>query len=129
MVAVWNKNHLGERKPSKMETKFSMEAGEAYGSLADQVDYQSGSIVSRTLLKMDGGNLTIFAFDQGQGLSEHTTPNDAFLWMLEGRVRIEIQGQSFTLVGGDFIRLPAQIPHALEALEKMKMGLIIFQGP
>ena len=105
-----------------------MEAGEDFGSLAELVDYQSGSVVSRTLLKTEGGNLTVFSFDRGQGLSEHTTPNEAFVWVLEGQVQIELQGQSFTLGVGDFIRLPAQIPHALEALEMMKMGLMIFQG-
>ena len=105
-----------------------MEAGEDFGSLAELVDYQSGSVVSRTLIKTEGGNLTVFSFDQGQGLSEHTTPNDAILWVLEGRVQVEIQAERYQLGVGDFIRLPAQIPHALEALEKMKMGLMIFQG-
>ena len=105
----------------------SMEAGEDFGSLADSVKYQPGSVVSRTLLKTAGGNLSVFAFDQGQGLSEHTTPNEAFLWVLDGRVQVELQGQSFTLGEGDFIILPAHIPHALEALEKMKMGLMILQ--
>lgn len=104
-----------------------MEAGEDFGPLAALVDYQSGSVVSRTLLKTKGGNLTVFSFDQGQGLSEHTTPNDAILWVLEGRVQVEIQAERYKLGMGDFIRLPANIPHALEALDKMKMGLIIFQ--
>ncbi|TFH34394.1 MAG: cupin domain-containing protein [Anaerolineales bacterium] len=113
---------------SETGSKSSVEAGEGYGSLADLVGYQSGAVVSRTLLKTKAGNLTIFAFDKGQGLSEHTTPNEALLWLLEGRLKVEIQGQSYTLDSGDFIRLPAQIPHALEALEKMKMGLVIFQN-
>ena len=110
-----------------MDSGISLEAGEGYGSLANLVDYQAGSVVSRTLMKTKAGNLTIFAFDRGQGLSEHTTPNEALLWLLEGQVKVELQGHSYTLNSGEFIRLPAQIPHALEALEKMKMGLIILQ--
>jgi quercetin dioxygenase-like cupin family protein len=108
------------------DSSISTEAGEGYGRLVDLVEYQSGSVVSRTLMKTDGGNLTIFAFDQNEGLSEHTTPHDALVWVLEGRVGIEIQERSYTLKEGDFIRLPAQVPHAVEALEKMKMALILF---
>jgi quercetin dioxygenase-like cupin family protein len=103
-----------------------LKSGEDFGSIADLVSYQSGSVVSKTLMKSTGGNLTIFAFDKSEGLSEHTTPHDAFLWLLEGQASIELQGERFQLEGGDFIRLPANVPHAVQALSKMKMALAIF---
>ena len=103
-----------------------MQAGEDFGHLADLVAYQSGSVVSRTLLKSEGGNLTVFAFDKDEGLSKHTTPHEALVLVLDGNVEIEIGSQVFTLQIGDFIRLPAQIPHSVHAIEKMKMALLLF---
>lgn len=97
-----------------------------YGKLADMVEYQIGAVVSRTLLKADGGNFTLFAFDREEGLSEHTTPSDALLWVLEGELEAVIGGETYSLLPGDFIRLPANIPHAIRALESTKMGLILF---
>lgn len=101
---------------------------EEYGQLADLVAYQKGSVVSRTLLKTDYGNLTIFAFDIGEGLSEHSTPHEALVWLIEGQARVIIDEEEFVLNSGDFIRLPTAIPHSLQALEKMKMGLVILHG-
>ena len=105
-----------------------MQAGQDFGQLEHVVDYQDGSVVSRTLLKSDAGNLTIFAFDKGEQLSEHTTPHDAIVWVIDGQVEIKIQEQAFSLARGDFIRLPAQIPHAVIATERMKMALVLFFG-
>jgi quercetin dioxygenase-like cupin family protein len=103
-----------------------MKKGEDFGRLTELVDYQSGSVVSRTLMKSDGGNLTLFAFDKGEGLSEHTTPHDALVWVMEGRVSISIDENDYSLETGEFIRLPAQVPHAVYAIEKMKMALVLF---
>ncbi len=109
----------------KQETSPSLEEGEGYGNLADIVAYQRGAIVSRTFMKTEGGNLTLFAFDKSEGLSEHTTPHDALVWILEGNVEIDIQGQNFRLKQGEFIRLPAHVPHALRAVSQMKMALLL----
>ena len=111
---------------SNLASSPSLKKGEDLGRLVDMVEYQSGAVVSRILIKSDGGNLTIFAFDKNEGLSEHTTPHDALALVLEGEVGIDIQAQTFTLKAGDFIRLPAQIPHALHAVDKMKMALMLF---
>ena len=113
--------------PDEQNTAL-MQAGEDFGQLERVVEYQDGSVVSRTLLKSDAGNLTIFAFDKGEQLSEHTTPHDAIVWVIDGRVEIKIQDQAFPLEKGDFIRLPAQIPHAVFATEKMKMALVLLFG-
>jgi quercetin dioxygenase-like cupin family protein len=96
------------------------------GSFTDLVDMQPGAVVSRTLLKGEGGNLTIFAFDEGEGLSSHTTPHDAVIWVIEGKVGIKLQDQNFDLVEGDYFLLPADIPHAVFALSQMKMALLLF---
>ena len=100
--------------------------GDDYGRIAESVAVQSGAVVSRTLLKSKGGNLTLFAFDQGEGLSEHTTPHDALVLILDGRVDVSLEGRSYSLEQGDFIRLPAGIPHALQATQMLKMALILF---
>ncbi len=113
--------------PDEQNAAF-MQAGQDFGRLNGVVDYQDGAVVSRTLLKSESGNLTIFAFDKGEQLSEHTTPHDAIVWVIDGQVEVKIRGQAFPLEKGDFIRLPAQIPHAVFATEKMKMALVLLFG-
>jgi quercetin dioxygenase-like cupin family protein len=103
-----------------------LQAGEDFGRMAELVEYQDGAVVSRTVLKSAGGNLTVFAFDQNEGLSEHTTPNEALIWVLEGSVEAVIGDIPHSLNPGDFIRLPAGVPHAIRAPEKMKMALVLF---
>lgn len=95
--------------------------------LAGLVDYQEGSIVSRTLLKRAAGNVTLFAFDRGQELSEHTTPHDALLMCVEGGVEAYIQDKQHRLGIGDVILLPANVPHAVRARERFKMLLIMIR--
>jgi quercetin dioxygenase-like cupin family protein len=106
----------------------TLQPGVDYGTFADLVSYQPGSVVSKTLMKSEGGNLTIFAFDRGEGLTEHTTPHDALLWLLEGQAIVELQDERFQLESGDFIRLYANVPHAVRALSKIKIALTIFFG-
>jgi quercetin dioxygenase-like cupin family protein len=96
-------------------------------SLASLVDYQDGSIVSRTLLKRTAGNVTLFAFDGGQELSEHTTPHDALLMCVEGSLWAYIQDEQHRLSVGDLILLPANVPHAVRAAERFKMLLIMIR--
>jgi quercetin dioxygenase-like cupin family protein len=97
-------------------------------SLASCVDYQEGSIVSREILKKETGTLTVFAFDQGQGLSEHTAPFDALVNVIDGEAEILIDDQPHIAKAGEFIILPANVPHALKAEVKFKMLLVMLKS-
>jgi quercetin dioxygenase-like cupin family protein len=97
-------------------------------SLIGLVDYQTGSIVSSTVIEKKTGTVTLFAFDQGQGLSEHTAPFDAMVCVLDGKVEITISGIPKILEKGDMIIMPANEPHALKAVEKYKMMLIMIRS-
>jgi quercetin dioxygenase-like cupin family protein len=95
--------------------------------LADLVNYQDGSIVSRQILKSPAGNVTLFAFDAGEQLSEHTTPFDALVQVLDGQAEIHIAGQASALGAGQIILMPANIPHAVFAPSRFKMLLTMLQ--
>ena len=92
------------------------------------VDYGSGSIVSRTLAKNAAGTLTLFAFEKGQGLSEHTAPFNALVQVLEGRLKLTIGGKPVPAAAGEAVLMPAGIPHALHAPERAKMLLTMLRG-
>ena len=94
----------------------------------DLVNYQDGAVVSREILKKTTGNVTLFAFDRDQGLSEHTAPFDALVQVLEGEAEITISGKPHRLHGGDMILMPAGQPHALRALERFKMILTMLRS-
>jgi quercetin dioxygenase-like cupin family protein len=114
-----------------MEVGMSENKAEIIGkvlSAAKIVDYQQGAIVSHEILKRDTGTVTIFAFDQGQGLSEHTAPFDALVQVLDGAVQIKIAGAPHDLKAGDLIIMPANKPHALQALTRMKMMLVMIKS-
>jgi quercetin dioxygenase-like cupin family protein len=96
--------------------------------LVDLVDYQEGSVVSRTIIDKKTGTVTLFAFDEGQGLSEHTAPFDATICLLAGEAEIVVAGQSFRLQEGEGVILPANVPHALSAVTKYKMLLIMIRS-
>jgi quercetin dioxygenase-like cupin family protein len=96
--------------------------------LVDLLQYQDGSIVSRVLLKNKGGTVTLFAFDEGEGLSEHTAPFDALVVVIDGDADIEIAGESFKVRPGETITLPANRPHAVKAATKFKMLLIMIRA-
>ena len=87
------------------------------------INYQEGSIVSRVILKSNNGNVTLFAFDSGQELSEHSTPYDALVEVLEGEVEIRISGVAKVLKSGQIIIMPANEPHAVKAISQFKMLL------
>ncbi len=95
--------------------------------LMDLIDYQKGSVVSRALIDKKVGTVTLFAFDEGQGLSEHTAPYDAMVQVLEGEVEITISGRPIHLKEGEMIIMPANEPHALKALKKYKMLLTMIR--
>jgi quercetin dioxygenase-like cupin family protein len=96
--------------------------------LSGLVDFQSGSIVSREIIKKPAGTVTLFAFDAGQGLSEHTAPFDALVQALEGEVEITISAKPYVLKAGDMIVMPAGEPHALKALKEFKMLLVMIRS-
>jgi quercetin dioxygenase-like cupin family protein len=91
-------------------------------------DYQAGAIVSRQITKTDGGNVTLFAFDEGQELSEHTAPYDALIHVLEGEVEIRISGKPYLLKADEGIIMPANEPHALQAVKRFKMMLTMIRA-
>ena len=97
-------------------------------NLADLLQYQDGSIVSRVLLKNKGGTVTLFAFEVGEGLSEHTAPFDAFVVVTDGEADIEIAGEGFKVRQGETITLPANQPHAVKAATRFKMLLIMIRA-
>ena len=96
--------------------------------LAELVDYQANSVVSREILKKDTGTVTVFAFDAGQGLSEHTAPFDALVCVLDGEVEISISGKPHHLDAGEMIIMPANQSHALKALSRFKMMLVMIRS-
>lgn len=96
--------------------------------LDGMLQYQDGSIVSRVLLKNQGGTVTLFAFDVGEGLSEHTAPFDALVVVTDGEADIQVAGESFKVKQGETIVLPANRPHAVKATAKFKMMLIMLRA-
>lgn len=96
--------------------------------LVDLADYQDGSVVSRTIINKKTGTVTFFAFDKEQGLSEHTAPFDALVYLLDGEAEISISGKPHHLKQGEMIIMPADQPHALKALKKFKMILIMIRS-
>ena len=97
-------------------------------TLGALVDYQDGAIVSRQVIKTPGGSITAFAFDAGQGLSEHTTPHEALVQVIDGTARVDIAGQSNELEQGEVIRLPGGVPHAVHAESRFKMLLVMLRS-
>lgn len=92
------------------------------------LDYQPNAVVSRQIIKKNVGTVTLFAFDKEQGLSEHTAPFDALVYVVEGSVKIFIEGKANTVKKGQMIILPANKPHALKAVQKFKMFLIMIRA-
>jgi quercetin dioxygenase-like cupin family protein len=103
-------------------------AGAEAFSLSGLVNYQEGSVVSRVVLKREKGNVTIFAFDEGQGLSEHTSPFDALVQSIEGEAEVTVSGKPITLRPGDIVLLPADKPHAVKATTRFKMVLTMIRS-
>ena len=102
--------------------------GDQVAKASELVNYQDGSIVSREIVEKPTGNVTIFAFDEGQGLSEHTAPFDALVHVLEGEAEISIAGKPHRLHYGEMILMPAGQPHALKALKRFKMILTMIRS-
>jgi quercetin dioxygenase-like cupin family protein len=96
-------------------------------SLSGLVDYQPGAVVSRTIVKLNTGTVTLFAFDKGQELSEHTAPHDALVYLVDGEVEITVSGTRHRLQQGEMILMPASEPHAVKAVERFKMVLTMIR--
>ena len=108
------------REPSVLEAQPAR--------LADQVEYQNGAVVSREVLQGKAGSVTLFAFDAGQGLSEHTAPFDALVQVLDGEAEITIAGKRHCVRVGETILMPARKPHALKAVSRFKMMLTMLRA-
>ena len=96
--------------------------------LGELLQYQDSSIVSRVLLKNKGGTVTLFAFDHGEGLSEHTAPFEALVFVVDGEAEVEIAGKAYGVKSGETITLPANIPHAVKAATRFKMLLTMIRA-
>jgi quercetin dioxygenase-like cupin family protein len=112
---------------NKSSAKVKFEPAQAT-LVATLVDYQIGSIVSREILKGTTGKVTLFAFDEGEGLSEHTSPFNALVQIVEGEAEITISSQPHHVKAGELILMPAQQPHALKALKRFKMILTMIRS-
>ena len=108
-----------------MKTDEDLTAGAAAAGL---VNYQAGSVVSRTLVKKPTGTVTLFAFDEGQELSEHTAPFDALVHLVDGEARIHVSGIPHDLKSGEVLLMPAGQPHALRATKRFKMMLVMIRS-
>jgi quercetin dioxygenase-like cupin family protein len=97
-------------------------------NLDAHIAYFDESVVSKTLLKKDAGNITLFAFEAGQGLSEHTAPFDAVVYIVDGEAEITIGGASQTVAAGEMLIMPANIPHAVHAVQRFKMLLVMIRS-
>lgn len=97
--------------------------------LVDLVDYQPGSVVSRVILRNEGGVMTVFAFAEGEGLTEHSTPHDASILLLEGAVRVTVGEEEHEVGTGEILHLPASVPHTLHGGRPFKMLLILLKKP
>lgn len=97
-------------------------------NLADLIGYQQGSVVSRTIVDKETGTVTLFAFDKGQGLSEHKAPFDALVYILDGEAEVVISGKALRVKEGEMVIMPANEPHALRAVEQFKMLLVMIRS-
>jgi quercetin dioxygenase-like cupin family protein len=111
---------MANTKTEKLEAEPS--------NLSDLINYQEGSVVSRTIIDKKAGTITLFAFDEQQGLSEHTAPYDALVYILEGQADVTIAGKLVKLKQGEMTIMPANKPHALSAVTKFKMLLTMIKS-
>ena len=113
------------------ETENQTDARKLVGKVAklnDLINYQDGAVVSKEIINKPTGTVTLFAFDEGQGLSEHTAPFDALVYIFDGEVDITISGKTLHLKAGEMVIMPANQPHALKAMTKFKMILTMIRS-
>src|SRR3972149_3434785 len=112
-----------DRSPEKINTLTAQAV-----TLKDLIDYQEGAVVSRTIIDKKAGTVTLFAFDESQGLSEHTAPYDALVYLLDGEANVIISGKPMRLKQGEMTIIPANEPHALTAVTRFKMMLTMIRS-
>jgi quercetin dioxygenase-like cupin family protein len=120
-----------ERNKQKMTEKDHLNEGESsvvQFSLENLTEYQKDSVVSKTIIGKKSGTITLFAFDKGQGLSEHTAPFDAFVYIVDGEASIKVSGKEISVKKGEMVILPANVPHSLYANEQFKMMLVMIKS-
>lgn len=117
-----------KKSPKNAAGRGKVTKGEVF-DLAKLVEYSEDSVVSRTIIQKETGTVTIFAFDEGQGLSEHAAPFDAMVYVADGEAVITISKKPHRLKKGEFIIMPADKPHAVDAVKKFKMVLIMIRTP
>lgn len=117
---------MDENESAKEAVKTSVPIGQAL-NLDELVSYSEGSVVSRTLIKGNAGTITLFAFAEGQGLSEHTAPFDAFVQIVDGKAELTIGGEVLVAEAGQTVVMPAGVPHSLNAPEPFKMLLTMIR--
>lgn len=117
-----------KRTKADAEGADKAELREQVVRLVDLVDYQEGSVVSRTVVDKKAGTVTVFAFDEGEGLSEHTAPCDALVYVVDGEVEVVIGGERVLLKAGEMVVMPANKPHALRAVKRFKMVLTMIHS-
>ena len=126
------KNNSFDLKGTQRENRIHMNTNEfdkaKIFSFSESVDYSEGGIVSKTVLKKQTGNISLFSFAKGEALSEHTAPFDAMITVVDGRGEVVIGGKSFLLEAGQSIIMPANITHAVNAVEKFKMVLTMIKS-
>jgi quercetin dioxygenase-like cupin family protein len=121
---------MAEYEPPKHEDKSDKKREELKGKvihLQELVSYADGAVASRMIISRKAGNITIFSFDENEGLSEHTAPFDAVVTILEGECEVWVAGQTFLMKSGETIIFPANIPHALSAITRFKMSLTMIK--
>jgi quercetin dioxygenase-like cupin family protein len=121
---------MAEYEPPKHEDKSDKKREELKGKvihLQELVSYSDGAVASRMIISRKAGNITIFSFDENEGLSEHTAPFDAVVTILEGECEVWVAGQTFLMKSGETIIFPANIPHALSAITRFKMSLTMIK--
>jgi len=104
-----------------------IEGGNVF-SAVDSIDYSANAVVSKTILKKPAGNISLFSFDKGEGLAEHSSPHEAFVYILDGAAEITVGGKSQNVRQNESIILPANVPHALKANEPFKMILVMIKN-
>jgi quercetin dioxygenase-like cupin family protein len=114
---------MSPQKPGDESTNLNV-----VNSVDSLIGYQTGAVVSRTLIDKPTGTVTLFAFDEGQGLSEHTAPFDAMVYLTDGQALITISGKEHNLAAGEMIIMPANKPHALKAIRRFKMLLVMVKS-
>jgi quercetin dioxygenase-like cupin family protein len=124
MILYWYEEKMKNDTEQKNIEKLVAQAVR----LVDLAEYQKDSVVSRMVLNKKSGTVTLFAFDEGQSLSEHTAPFDALVQILDGETEIAISGKSFLVKKGEMVLMPANKPHALKAVKKFKMMLTMIRS-